>query len=285
MVLQIGRAASGSPSTKWSISSARSPTIRPLISGQRCVSPPVVAASSDEVEPLVGDIELRPPTCVPTISKRRAEAVHQPVGPGPAIVEAADGAVLEIHHRVKRVLVAGAEHLALLRVDPGDAGPARSTAWRRRRARPCRRGSSLPAPSRRAVERMPLRFARMWIGSPSRAGSAASMHLHVARVEAQDVADHQPDAVALDRLDDAPRRGGVVRERLLQQDRLAGLGGGDCGLLMQPVRQADAHRLRALAARAAPESSRYPVAPVSAGELRDAGADRCRQTATSSAAG
>jgi predicted dehydrogenase len=41
------------------------------------------------------------------------------------------------------------------------------------------------------------------------------VHLYVAGVKAQDVADHQPYAVALDSLDDAPRRGGVVRERLL----------------------------------------------------------------------
>ena len=110
------------------------------------------------------------------------------------------------------------------------------------------------------------------------------MHLYVAGVEAQDVADHQPDAVALDRLDDAPRRCGVMRERLFEQDRLAGLGGGDGRLFMQAVRQADAHRLEPWQ-----REQRAKVANAcragGCGEIRDARAGRCRRRATSSAAG
>jgi UDP-N-acetylglucosamine 3-dehydrogenase len=76
-----------------------------------------------EIKTLVGDVERggRPRS---DNLEGRAEAVHQPVGPRPGIVQAADGTVLELQHRVKDVLVAGAEHLALPRVDPGDAGPA-----------------------------------------------------------------------------------------------------------------------------------------------------------------
>ena len=74
------------------------------------------------------------------------------------------------------------------------------------------RGRSAEPPRRRA-DAVAFRADVDGLAEPRRIGGL--VHLYVAGVEAQDVADHQPHAVALDRLDDAPRRGGVVRERLL----------------------------------------------------------------------
>ena len=77
------------------------------------------ALVADGVETLVGAIEIGGGARADDL-ERGAVAVHQPVRPGPAVVDAADRAVLEIDDGVERVLVAGAEHLALLRIDAGD---------------------------------------------------------------------------------------------------------------------------------------------------------------------
>src|SRR5690242_10260766 len=73
----------------------------------------------DEAQPLVGYVERGCRSCADDL-ERRPESVHQAVGPRPGIVEASDGAVLEVQHGVERILVAGAEYLALLGVDFGD---------------------------------------------------------------------------------------------------------------------------------------------------------------------
>ena len=52
--------------------------------------------------------------------ERGLEAVHQSIRPRPAVVDAADGAVLEIHHGIECVFVPVPELLDLLRVDPAD---------------------------------------------------------------------------------------------------------------------------------------------------------------------
>ena len=51
------------------------------------------------------------------------------------------------------------------------------------------------------------------------------------------------DAALLDRGHDAPRGRRIMRERLFEQDGLAGLRRGDRRFLVQPVRQADADRV------------------------------------------
>src|SRR5688572_12919895 len=76
-----------------------------------------------EIEALFGNIECRR-RLGPDDLERRAEAVHQPVGPGPGIIEAADRAVLEIYDGIEGVLVAGSQRLTFLRIDAADARAA-----------------------------------------------------------------------------------------------------------------------------------------------------------------
>ena len=78
------------------------------------------------------------------------------------------------------------------------------------------------------MARVPFRLAATWSGRAEPLGRRRLVDLHVARIEAEDVADHEADAARLDRLDDPPRMRGVMGERLLEEDRLPRLGRGDC---------------------------------------------------------
>jgi len=64
--------------------------------------------------------------------------------------------------------------------------------------------------------------------------------LHIARVETQDVSDHQTRPARFDRLHDPPRCRRVVRERFFKEDRLARAGRGQGGVQVQTIRQAEA---------------------------------------------
>ena len=61
--------------------------------------------------------------------------------------------------------------------------------------------------------------------------------LHVARIEPQDVADHQPRTAPLGGGHDPARCLGGVGQRLFQQDRLARLRRGDGCFLVQAIGQ------------------------------------------------
>ena len=82
-------------------------------------------------------------------------------------------------------------------------------------------------------------------------GRGRPERLHITRIEPQNVADHEPNLVALDSIDDAPRGGSGVGERLLEKNRLARLGGRNSSLLVHPIGQADADRLKSGLSRAA----------------------------------
>src|SRR5690606_2429479 len=128
----------------------------------------------------------------------RAEAIHQAVRPGPRIIEAADGAVVELEHRIERVLVAGAQHLALHGKDTRNA----------RTADPLHRIDIVNAhveEDRTGATESPCRGpGPIALGAqvdrltqPRRVGGLEN--LYVAQVESQDVANHQPHAVTFHR--------------------------------------------------------------------------------------
>ena len=82
-------------------------------------------------------------------------------------------------------------------------------------------------------------------------GSRGVEGLHIARIEPEDMPDHESHAVLLHRRHDAARGGAVMGERLFEKDRLAGLGRGDRRFFMKPIRQADADGIEFRAAPAA----------------------------------